>query len=88
MRRLIILFASIALFSCGNNKRTQEPKEPLPYESREVNFKTLKGDVTLSGTLTTPANDTLKTAVFLISSSGPDDRDYKIQFGHKPFLVL
>jgi uncharacterized protein len=88
MRRLSILLASIALFSCGDNKRTQEPKEPLPYESKEVNFKSLKGEVTLSGTLTTPTHDSLKTAVVLISGSGPDDRDYKNQFGHRPFLVL
>ena len=88
MRRLSFLLTSISLFSCGDNKRTQEPKEPLPYESREINFKSLEGDVTLYGTLTTPTNDSLKTAVVLISGSGPDDRDYKNQFGHRPFLVL
>lgn len=88
MRRLSFLLVSISLFSCGDNKRTQEPKEPLPYGSREIKFKSLAGDVTLSGTLTTPTNDSLKTAVVLISGSGPDDRDYKNQFGHRPFLVL
>jgi pimeloyl-ACP methyl ester carboxylesterase len=44
--------------------------------------------VVLSGTLTTPVDDQLKMAVVLLSGSGPDDRDYLNQFGHKPFLVL
>jgi pimeloyl-ACP methyl ester carboxylesterase len=88
MRRLSFLLVIISLFSCGDNKRTQEPKEPLTYESREINFKSQQGEVTLTGTLTTPTKDSLKTAVILISGSGPDDRDYKNQFGHKPFLVL
>jgi uncharacterized protein len=87
MKRLSTLLLSITLLSCGD-KRTQEPNGAVSYESKEVNFKSLNGDVTLSGTLTTPTTDNLKTAVVLISGSGPDDRDYKNHFGHKPFLVL
>ncbi|SHH63592.1 hypothetical protein SAMN04488109_4751 [Chryseolinea serpens] len=87
MTRLpILLFAGI-LFSCGD-KRTQEPTEPLPYASGDVTFKSLAGDVTLSGTVTAPLGDTSSTAVILVSGSGPDDRNYTNQFGHRPFLVL
>lgn len=88
MRRLSILLVSVIILSCSDHKRTQEPKEPLPYVSKEVNFKSLKGDVNLSGTLTTPTNDTLKTAIILIGGSGRSDRDYTNGFGHRPFLVL
>jgi pimeloyl-ACP methyl ester carboxylesterase len=88
LTRLSILFASIVMFSCGENKRTQKPTGPLPYEAREITFKSVQGEVTLSGTLATPIDDSVKTAVILISGSGPDDRDYKNHVGHKPFLVL
>lgn len=89
MKRLSILLTCIAFLSCGgSNNRIQEPNELLPYESKEVNFRSFDGEITLSGTLTTPTTDSLKTAVILISGSGPDDRDYKNQFGHRPFLVL
>src|SRR5512144_2091192 len=87
MNRLFILLLAGILFSCGD-KRTQEPTEPLPYASNEVTFKSLAGDVTLSGTLTAPLGDTSSTAVILVSGSGPDDRNYTNQFGHRPFLVL
>lgn len=87
MKRLIILLVTILVLSCGD-KRSQEPRGSLPYNSKEVSFQSLEGDVTLSGTLTTPKKDTLKTAVVLIGGSGPGDRDYRNQFGHRPFLVL
>ena len=87
MTRLPILLVAAILFSCGN-KRTQEPTEPLPYASGDVTFKSLAGDVTLAGTLTTPLGDTSSTAVVLVSGSGPDDRNYTNRFGHRPFLVL
>ncbi|HEY5746652.1 MAG TPA: alpha/beta hydrolase [Chryseolinea sp.] len=87
MNRLPILLVAAILFSCGN-KRTQEPVEPLPYASGDVNFKSLAGDVTLAGTLTTPLGDTSSTAVVLVGGSGPGDRNYTNRFGHRPFLVL
>jgi hypothetical protein len=70
MERLSLVLISVVILSCSDHKRTQEPKKPLPYESKEVNFKGLERDVTLSGTLTTLTNDTLKTAVVLIGGSG------------------
>ncbi len=87
MKKSIPLLLTLTLLSCGNN-RTQEPDGPLPYESKEVNFESLDGQVTLSGTLTTSTTNPLKTAVVLISGSGPDDRDYNNHFKHRPFLVL
>lgn len=87
MRRLGYLLISVLTVSCGN-KRTQEPKEPISYHSAEVSFESLKADITLSGTLTTPKGDTAQKAVLLITGSGPQDRDYSNKFEHKPFLVL
>lgn len=86
MRRLSLLIA-FAIISCAN-KRTQEPKGPILYGSDEVSFNSLQGDITLSGTLTTPAGATPEKAVILITGSGPQDRDYTNQFQHRPFLVL
>jgi len=88
MRGLSILFVSVILFSCSGNKRTQEPTGSFPYESDDVSFKSYQTDITLAGTLTTPINDSLKTAVVLIAGSGPSDRDNSNQFGHRMFLVL
>jgi pimeloyl-ACP methyl ester carboxylesterase len=87
MRRLSYLLITSVILSCGN-KRTQEPREPISYQSDEVDFKSKKGDITLSGTLTTPNGETVQKAVILISGSGPQDRDYTNQFEHRPFLVL
>jgi pimeloyl-ACP methyl ester carboxylesterase len=66
-------------------RRPQEPKPPYPYLEEEVSYT--HGDVTLAGTLTTPAGDGPHPAVLLISGSGPQNRDEEV-FGHRPFLVL
>lgn len=87
MRQLVILLIIALVFSCGEHRRIQEPNEIFPYEVEEVNISTAD-KLTLSGTLTSPLKDTLKTAVILIGGSGPSDRDYKNRFGHRPFLVL
>lgn len=65
--------------------RPQEPKPPFPYQSRDVTFAS--GDVTIGGTLTTPAGPGPHPAVVLLSGSGAQNRDEEL-FGHKPFLVL
>lgn len=88
MKQFVFLLIAFTIIACGKNKRTQEPKEPFSYESREVNFKSHQGDVTLSGTLTTPTDDTLHTAVILIGGSGRTNRNYTNNFGHRPFLVI
>ena len=41
----------------------------------------------LAGTLTKPEGKGPFPAVFLITGSGPQDRDETV-FGHKPFLVI
>lgn len=87
MRILFILFVIVAMISC-ERRRPQEPREPYPYESNEVNLTALDGINELVGTLTRPANDSLKMGVILINGSGPHGRDYENQFGHRPFLVL
>lgn len=66
-------------------KRPQEPKPPLPYDSRDVSFA--NGDVTLAGTLTLPRSPGPHAAAVLISGSGAQNRDEAVM-GHKPFLVL
>jgi pimeloyl-ACP methyl ester carboxylesterase len=87
MKQLTSLLVLFITLSCGH-KRTQEPKEPLPYASEEVTFKSLQGDITLHGTFTTPKDSLAQKAVILITGSGPQDRDYTNQFDHRPFLVL
>jgi esterase/lipase len=87
MRPLSYLLITFVILSC-ENKRTQEPKGPIPYQSDDVSFNSLLNDITLSGTLTTPGGDSVQKAVILINGSGPHDRDYTNQFAHRPFLVL
>lgn len=67
--------------------RPQEPKGPFTYKQEEIIFINKKDSITLSGTLTTPEKDSLKTVVILITGSGPQNRNQEIA-GHKPFLVL
>ena len=67
--------------------RPQRPKEPFPYDTKEVNFDNATDDLTLAGTLTIPKSPGKHPAVILISGSGPQDRDETIM-EHKPFLVL
>lgn len=67
--------------------RPQTPSLPYPYKSIDVKFKNKQAGIELTGTLTLPKNRETKTAVILISGSGPQNRDEEI-LGHKPFLVL
>jgi hypothetical protein len=68
-------------------RRPQEPKRPFPYLEREVSIDNKEAGIQLSGTLTLPAAGGPFPAVFLISGSGPNDRDEFI-WGHRVFLVL
>jgi pimeloyl-ACP methyl ester carboxylesterase len=67
--------------------RPQEPKGPFPYVEEEVVCENKKANVKLAGTLTLPKGDGPFPAVFLITGSGPQDRDSDI-LGHKLFLVI
>lgn len=68
-------------------KRPQEPREPFPYEVKEVEIINQKDDIKLSGTLTLPQGDGPFPAVILVSGSGPQDRDEAL-LGHRPFYVI
>lgn len=65
----------------------QEPKRPFPYHEEEVNYRNESCDISISGTLTLPAEKGCFPAVILITGHGPNDRDYTMM-GHKRFLVL
>ncbi len=67
--------------------RPQEPRGPFPYAQEEVTVVNEAANVRLAGTLTKPNGPGPFPAVFLITGSGPQDRDETV-FGHKPFLVL
>lgn len=70
----------------GERARPQHPVEPFPYAVHDVAFESDEEGTFLSGTLTIPEGDGPFPAVFLLSGSGPQDRDSLI-FGHRPFLV-
>jgi uncharacterized protein len=67
--------------------RPQTPKPPFPYRSEEVTYENKVGSVSLAGTLTLPPGRGPFPAVVMLSGSGPQDRDEKID-GHRPFLVI
>jgi len=65
--------------------RAQDPKRPLPYEEREVEYS--NAGVRLAGTLTVPEGEGPFPAVVLLSGSGAQDRDSTVA-GHRLFFVL
>ena len=73
--------------------RPQNPKEPYPYQTKELSWMSNYDSAWLSGTLTYPFGYgfTLKPAkvpvVLMVSGSGQENRDEEI-YDHKPFLVL
>lgn len=68
-------------------ERPQDPKPPFLYKQEEVMVENPKSGVRLAGTFTEPEGKGPFPAVFLITGSGPQDRDETV-FGHRPFLVL
>ena len=73
--------------------RPQTPKEPYPYQTKEVSVMSKYDSAWLGGTITYPFGYgfTLKPAqvpvVLMVSGSGQQNRDEEL-FDHKPFLVL
>jgi hypothetical protein len=68
-------------------RRPQNPARPYPYREEDVSYQNKPAGVTFAATLTIPQGKGLFPAVFLITGSGPQDRDESLM-GHKPFLVL
>ncbi len=68
-------------------KRPQDPVRPFPYLEEEVTVENVTANVKLAGTFTRPKEGGPFPAVFLITGSGPQDRDEALM-GHRPFLVL
>ncbi len=69
------------------NRRPQNPTKPYPYREQEVSYENKPAGVKFAATLTVPGGKGPFPAVFLITGSGPQDRDESLM-GHKPFLVL
>jgi len=67
--------------------RPQEPKKPYPYKEEEVIYENREAGIKLTGTLTLPLEGSPSPAVFLITGSGPQDRNETVS-GHRPFWVL
>jgi fermentation-respiration switch protein FrsA (DUF1100 family) len=68
-------------------RRPQSPVKPYPYREEEVGYENKPAGVKFAATLTIPQGKGPFPAVFLITGSGPQDRDESLM-GHKPFLVL
>jgi uncharacterized protein len=68
-------------------KRPQNPVKPYPYREEEVTYENKPTAVTFAATLTIPPGKGPFPAVFLITGSGPQDRDESL-LEHKPFFVL
>jgi hypothetical protein len=72
----------------ADNTRPQDPQE-FPYQQEEVAFANEADKVTLAGTLTLPAEDSVTAVVILVSGSGGQDRNEESPgLNHRPFLVL
>ncbi|MEQ9404372.1 MAG: alpha/beta fold hydrolase [Cyclobacteriaceae bacterium] len=93
MRNFLVLYILIIAVSCLKAQdtkiapRPQEPIKPYPYLSEDVTFQNKEANITLSGTLTLPKDQSDFPVVVLISGSSPHNRNEEIA-GHKPFLVI
>lgn len=72
--------------------RPQTPRQPYPYETKDVEFVNPADSTTLAGTLTLPTQWGMPMfksfpAVVFVSGSGAQNRDEEIM-GHRPFAVL
>jgi hypothetical protein len=68
-------------------RRPQTPQPPFPYTEQNVKFASLARGIFLDATLTIPPGAGPFPAVYLITGSGPQDRD-ETNLGHKPFRVI
>ena len=68
-------------------RRPQNPVKPYPYREEEVSYENKPAGVKFAATLTVPPGKGPFPAVFLITGSGPQDRNESLM-GHRPFLVL
>ncbi|MCX6231576.1 MAG: alpha/beta hydrolase [Bacteroidetes bacterium] len=71
----------------SERKRPQLPKQPYPYQTKDISFNNTTDNVELAGTISFPDGSGKFPAVVLISGSGPQNRDEEL-LGHKPFLVI
>ena len=78
-----LLTILLPLYSASLTVRAAEPEI-----NEEVTFT--NGEVTLAGTLTLPSSSGRHPAVFLVSGSGPQDRDGAIGAipGYRPFAAI
>jgi len=65
--------------------RPQYPVDSSGYNSSNLTFYNARDSINLAGTLSVPDNP--RSAVILLSGSGPSDRDETI-FSHRPFAVI
>lgn len=77
---------TLTRFTPTLSARPQTPQKPYPYREAEVAIDSVPG-VRLACTLTSPEGEGRFPAAFLITGSGPQDRDETL-VRHKPFLVL
>lgn len=70
-----------------SKKRAQDPQEPYPYTSVDVEFYNATDSVKLAGTFTIPSGKGPYPAVILVSGSGLQNRNEELM-NHRPFLVL
>lgn len=72
--------------------RPQTPRQPYPYQTREVSIVNPVDSVVLAGTLTLPVQYNMPVfkkfpLVVFVTGSGAQNRDEEVM-GHKPFAVL
>jgi fermentation-respiration switch protein FrsA (DUF1100 family) len=67
--------------------RPQEPKQPYPYKTEDLQFDSKSAGVKLAATLVLPQGAGPHPAVILVTGSGPQNRDEEL-LSHKPFLIL
>ncbi len=68
--------------------RSQEPKPPFDYYTKDVIFPHISESFNFGGTLVLPKDTTVNYPIVVFSTgSGPQNRNEEL-LGHKPFLVI
>ena len=84
---IVLTFALIIGAAVTSDAKPQDPKEPFPYNVKEVVFDNTNDNIKVGATLTYPKGKENYPIVIMLNGSGAQDRNSEI-FGHKPFWVL
>jgi len=84
---IVLTFALIIGAAINSDAKPQDPKEPFPYNVKEVVFDNTNDNIKIGATITYPKGEESYPIVIMLNGSGAQDRNSEL-LGHKPFWVI